>query len=336
MNLDTATDEEIAKDIIAQPGSYGGASMELATRVMVKAQTQSLVKPGVLEAAHRVKEWFAKNSDHKVNYLAEYFVDISRGDSPSTTLAHEDALWILSRSPEYFKDDTLILAREFDTLRQARGEPRDPHAMTTTPETPSLMDQQIAEAERQRDLAVAVTNATTADDFAARVVAAGTMFGEPMLALAKAYESQRERIADLEDDVERLRPINPFVSEVLFRDDDSDMDMDIETSSCGGIDIVQRDHEGRAIETTITNAQGLELASALSEWAGLSVVDWRPICELKSGPVSALLFIPTDLGSDMECSHEGYLRNGAELQTFVQAASATHWAPLPKPPKAKS
>jgi hypothetical protein len=154
-----------------------------------------------------------------------------------------------------------------------------------------------------------------------------------MLALAKAYESQRERIADLEDDVERLRPINPFVSEVLFRDDDSDMD--IETSSCGGIDIVQRDHEGRAIETTITNAQGLELASALSEWAGLSVVDWRPICELKSGPVSALLFIPTDLGSDMECSHEGYLRNGAELQTFVQAASATHWAPLPKPPEAK-
>jgi hypothetical protein len=170
--------------------------------------------------------------------------------------------------------------------------------------------------------------------FAVKVIATPNAHTNSMVTLAQAYESQRERIADLEDDVERLRPINPFVSEVLFRDDDSDMD--IETSSCGGIDIVQRDHEGRAIETTITNAQGLELASALSEWAGLSVVDWRPICELKSGPVSALLLIPTDLGSDMECSHEGYLRNGAELQTFVQAASATHWAPLPKPPEAKS
>ena len=160
------------------------------------------------------------------------------------------------------------------------------------------------------------------------IVAKPDAYTTPMLALAKAYESQRERIADLEDDVERLRPINPFVSEVLFRDDDSDMD--IETSSCGGIDIVQRDHEGRAIETTITNAQGKELASALSEWAGTGDgVQWR---EISDPPVHGVDVLMYGYGNYAR----GYMHGLGRCWAYGDSETPTHWAPLPKPPEAKS
>lgn len=231
MNLDTATDEEIAEDIIAHPdcGSQLEA-IELAKRVMVRARAQAN--------------------------------GLSPGDS----------------GPSY--GDAGLLAVD--------------------------------------------------------IVAKPDAYTTPMLALAKAYESQRERIADLEEDVERLRPKDKFAPVTLFEYDSLNTKVVIDTDSGEGLCIDATDLVTDSnVVTMLTKPQATELASALSEWAGLSVVDWRPICELKSGPVSALLFIPTDLGSDMECSHEGYLRNGAELQTFVQAASATHWAPLPKPPEAK-
>jgi len=148
-------------------------------------------------------------------------------------------------------------------------------------------------------------------------------YGASHVELAKAYEAQREHIADLEDDVERLRPISPFVPEVLFRDEDNDTD--IETSIHGGLDIVQRDHNGSAIETNLTKTESHQLATALAKWAGLDGVEWR---EIKYPPEDGAFVL---IGGSKDTSL-GYVTDADNWQYSCRRASITHWAPLPKPP----
>lgn len=166
------------------------------------------------------------------------------------------------------------------------------------------------------------------EELVTSIIARPGSYDACLLGLAQAYESQRERIADLEDDVERLRPVNPFVPEVLYRDEDSDTD--IETSPTGGIDIVQRDHNCDSVETSLTSltkAEGRQLATALAKWAGLSVVEWIPVGHC-CGPAGMQALL-TDGGR----VNIGTIEFAGHYK-WGYGALPTHYIPLPKPPEA--
>ena len=75
----------------------------------------------------------------------------------------------------------------------------------------------------------------TPDELARRIAVTPDAHSQGLRDLAAAYESQRERIADLEEDVERLRPREPFVPEVLFSINMSGPRFCIETECRGGL-----------------------------------------------------------------------------------------------------
>ena len=225
MNLDTATDEEIAKDIISSHGyGYGSQleAIELAKRVMVRARAQAN--------------------------------GLSPGDS----------------GPSY--GDAGLLAVD--------------------------------------------------------IVAKPDAYTTPMLALAKAYESQRERIADLEEDVERLRPREAFVPEDIFECEADELELSFTTQSIGGLIVTHSGLDGD-YATVLTKEQTTQLTTALAKWAGLDGVEWKSIgttCGLTG--IRALL-------TDGKNVCEGFIEpKGSTTWTFI--GQPTHWAPLPKPPKAKS
>lgn len=116
----------------------------------------------------------------------------------------------------------------------------------------------------------------------ASIIARPGNYDACLLGLAHAYEAQRERIADLEDDVERLRPREPFVPEVLFEFDSLNTKVLIDTDLGGGVCIDATDTvTDHNVTTMLTREQSHQLATALAKWAGLSVVDqpthWAPL-----------------------------------------------------------
>jgi hypothetical protein len=86
------------------------------------------------------------------------------------------------------------------------------------------------------------------------------------LELAEAIPGLLERIADLEDDVERLRPKEGFKPVRLFEVKEGDRNLVVETEPGGGLDF-ESENPDLYICVSLTNAQGIELAAALTKWA---------------------------------------------------------------------
>lgn len=171
----------------------------------------------------------------------------------------------------------------------------------------------------------------TASFLAVKISTDPDRFTPGMRALAKAYESQRERIADLEEDVERLRPKEAFVPEVLFQHSSSSASMIVETKEHGEL-FMSISSAVEGIPITITPEKGIELTTALSKWAGLDGVEWREI-KGEGKPddikdlVDVLLTDGTRTGIGCWCPDW----NGWNWPR----GNLTHWAPLPKPPVVK-
>lgn len=93
-----------------------------------------------------------------------------------------------------------------------------------------------------------------------------------MLNLAKAYEHQRERIADLEDDLERLRPKDTAVAEVVFEASDGISDIKITSDGENCLEVSVDSTGGYHSETyALDEHQSADLARKLADWAGISV-----------------------------------------------------------------
>jgi len=118
------------------------------------------------------------------------------------------------------------------------------------------------------------------EDLVASIIARPGNYDACLLGLAQAYEAQRERIADLEDDVERLRPREAFVPTVLVGEDSGGLHICIETECRGGLTITTDGYDG-SYAAVIGKRTTTELATALAKWAGLSVIDqpthWAPL-----------------------------------------------------------
>ena len=119
------------------------------------------------------------------------------------------------------------------------------------------------------------------EDLVAFIIARPGNYDACLLGLAQAYEAQRERIDDLEDDVERLRPREPFVPDRIFDLSVEGHALEIFTECKGGLTVDVVNSEG-GLETLILDKdQSHQLATALAKWAGLSVIDqpthWAPL-----------------------------------------------------------
>jgi len=147
-------------------------------------------------------------------------------------------------------------------------------------------------------------------------------------ALAKAYESQRERIADLEDDVERLRPKGKFEPVKLFDYDSGNTKVLIDTDVGGGICIDTTDLATEAeVITVLTKEQGIKLAKSLAEWAGLSVVEWRRVDDDIAPHIKGMYLTSSDgyVSSAVCYGHDN-------IVAMMPPCKIEHYAPLPKPP----
>ncbi len=160
------------------------------------------------------------------------------------------------------------------------------------------------------------------ESFAAKIVAKPAVYGAEVWALAHAYEAQRERITDLEDDVERLRPREAFVPEVLFEHDG----LCIETECCGGLSVATRDDDEQPWHVVTDKEQSHQLTTALAKWAGLDGVEWNFIGPM-SRPIGDVLLTNGSAVSVGFCHHDG-------VWNCMFPGQPTHWAPLPKPPEA--
>lgn len=108
------------------------------------------------------------------------------------------------------------------------------------------------------------------DEFAVKVIATPNAHTDNMVALAKAYESQRERIADLEDEVDLLRPVEAFVSETIYAASDAEKEIEIECLGTGLLRVTVDDtDEGCAVDIDLDEVQATNLATNLARWAGL-------------------------------------------------------------------
>ncbi len=172
------------------------------------------------------------------------------------------------------------------------------------------------------------------DRLAAHIIAKPGHYDPNHYNLAKAYEAQRERIADLEDDVDRLRPREAFVPEVLFEYDSLNTKVLIDTDSGGGLCIDATDLVTDSnVVTMLTPEQSHQLTTALSKWAGTrDGVEWRPIGD----PPSATLVGADFLLADIERVVTSSAKDSIYWWGDCKKAGFTHWAPLPKPPEAKS
>lgn len=155
-------------------------------------------------------------------------------------------------------------------------------------------------------------------------------YGASHVELAKAYESQRERIADLEDDVERLRPREAFTPETLFEFDSLNTKVLIDTDSGGGLCIDATDIVTDSdVVTMLTKGQSHQLAQALATWAGLpSGVEWHE--NIDPPPMDTYILIGGSKNTSV-----GYCNSSSGWQESCRMSGVTHWAPLPKPPEAK-
>lgn len=186
----------------------------------------------------------------------------------------------------------------------------DPHAMNTFPEP------DINEAASY----LAVKISTDPDRFT-----------PGMRALAKAYESQLERIADLEEDVERLRPKEAFVPVTVFKSSNANKEIEVESLGDGLLRVTVEDENSHDyVGIDLPKEKGLELTTALAKWAGLDGVEWQEIDDPPEDGVEVLRLHGNGYVDSGEATKHGY-RNGGCLGT-----KATHWAPLPKPPAVKS
>jgi hypothetical protein len=191
--------------------------------------------------------------------------------------------------------------------------------------------------------------------------------------LARAIPGLLERIADLEDDVEQLRPREPFVPVTLLRHDDQSLSLEIETECRGGLMFIMDGDDGSYL-TVLDRSTSTELTTALSKWAGPG-----NYAELDNDTRHALDVLGTCGLRYTGCDNCGGLRpgvgflkgscpcHGAGTGDGVQWRSlddppddeevlltnaemdyvtygfvsrpcewATHWSPLPKPPEVKS
>lgn len=147
-----------------------------------------------------------------------------------------------------------------------------------------------------------------------------------MRALAKVYESQRERIADLEEDVERLRPKEAFVPVTVFKSSNAKKDIEVESLGDGLLRVTVEDENSHDyVGIDLPKEKGLELTTALAKWAGLDGVEWRSI---DNPPDNDRLLLFTASGTTMTSA--GYINSGIYIWAYDKAP--THWAPLPKPP----
>jgi hypothetical protein len=169
------------------------------------------------------------------------------------------------------------------------------------------------------------TGCTSLTNLAAKIVAKPAVYGAEIWALAQAYESRGERIADLEDDVERLRPREAFVPETLAFYSSGGIDTHIETERQGGITITVDGDDG-SYATVADKAQATQLTTALAKWAGVGGVGWRSVDD----PPKAIVDVLLTNGSAVSLG----LRHHDGVWNWSYAKEPTHWAPLPKPPEA--
>lgn len=168
------------------------------------------------------------------------------------------------------------------------------------------------------------------DELVATIVAKPDMYAVGMVAVAKAYESQRERIADLEDDVDRLRTRKPFVPEVLFECEADGVELQLETQCRGGLTVTHRGDDGD-YRSVLTALEATQLTTALLKWTGTGdSVEWRSVDDPPDGHLDQVLLMDdrNDNRSNV-CSWHKVKGEGG--WPFIM--KPTHWAPLPKFPK---
>lgn len=147
--------------------------------------------------------------------------------------------------------------------------------------------------------------------------------------LAKAYEHQRERIADLEEDVERLRPKEAFVPEVLFEYDDVGDEIKIETGRTGGLIVFATNPNGDGPYLKLDKDTSTRLTTALNKWAGLDGVEWKPVGAC-CGPAGMSVLMTDGKRVDV-----GTIEFAGHYE-WPYGNTPTHYIPLPKPPVVKS
>lgn len=199
-----------------------------------------------------------------------------------------------TRLLEYYKSKGISLQLAGQLVNAAASKPAEPDASTT--------------------------DADMASDLVATIIAKPEMYAVGMQLVAKAYESQRERIADLEDDVERLRPREVFVPEVLL----SHEGLCIETKPDGELFLSLRVIGDDFMHTTLPAEQSHQLTTALAKWAGLDGVEWREIASDQKTDGKVLL-----MDGDFISSGHTSIMGG---WNWPGIRPPTHWAPLPKPP----
>jgi hypothetical protein len=212
---------------------------------------------------------------------------------------------------------------------------------TPTPDTPTDGATRLREHYESKGLSLQVANQLVnasaskpvkdydtnipPEDLVVAIIARPGNYDACLLGLAKAYESQRERIADLEEDVERLRPREAFEVETLFEHTNSKANLTVYTDECGGIYFAAVDLEDdEQVASEIPRDESLELTTALNKWAGLDGVEWREICTADKPPNRVLL----TNGNVVDVGHSSIM--GA--WNWDSVTVPTHWAPLPKPP----
>lgn len=164
-----------------------------------------------------------------------------------------------------------------------------------------------------------------ASEFAVKVIANPTAYTTAQLALAKAYESQRERIADLEEDVERLRPREAWVPVPVFKSSSAEKEIEIECLGAGLLRVTVDDtDEGCAVDIDLGEVQSMDLSYALLKWSGVGGVEWTPIDSGLKPPGRLLL----SNDNVVDVGHSSIM--GA--WNWDSVTVPTHWAPLPKPP----
>ncbi len=193
--------------------------------------------------------------------------------------------------------------------------------------------QSLVDCHQQEAHAHTPPDPTDASHIAVKISTHPDNYTPGIRALAKAYESQRERIADLEEDVERLRPREAFVSKTLFEGAGADVNGDkltVETERRGGLNfqIEGAGDDGDYTCLDIAKDQATQLTTALAKWAGITV--WRPISEVPPNKDDVVA-----VGNKFAPSVTIYMKDAHEWHDECQRCGFTHWAPLPKPPVVK-
>ncbi len=170
---------------------------------------------------------------------------------------------------------------------------------------------------------------------AANIVANPNRFMPVSVMMARSVSALLERIADLEEDVERLRPKAVFVVEKIFETPYlGGRRLVVETESRGGLNFEVDDEDATDYMCVdLTPEQTGGLAGALAKWACLDGgVEWRSIDD-PPGDGRQVIFIDKDDHDLISSGHFGP-RHGCPVWGFG-ASKPTHWAPLPKPPVVK-